>query len=252
MTHLLPTSIISIKLKPAFYIRIAIFMAAIASIFLLQSIKADYRKVIWSNKSENINRNKVDVFYNAVSTKLGEEDLTKNETNMERFLERLNTGFITAKVFKHTPSKQEFSNGEELSSDLVAVLLPRFLFPNKKKVEGSDNREKLYKYAGKKIGEGTIMRVGAVADSYLNFGLVGGSIFMFVFGLILNYLLLWMKFQSIRFPLIIFWIPIIFTFVVRMSDFIVLINSVFKILILLLIFINYLPSLFLYRPLKNI
>ena len=224
-------AVLLVNFRISFLSRTILFSASLFLIFVLQSVKQDYREVIWSDNYQS--SNEMNILYDKVKSKIGEENIIQNETNVERFIQRLNTGHITAMVIEHTPFRQPFSDGQDLMEDIKASLMPRFLFPNKKTVGGEMNRAKFERYTGKSLRKGTIMRIGVLADSYINFGLIGGSVLLFIFGYLLNILLVWLKNKSSKYPLIVCWLPLIFMYIVRMSDYIVLINSVLKILAVL-------------------
>ena len=45
---------------------------------------------------------------------------------------------------------------------------------------------KFARFTGKELVKGTRMTIGVLGDAYVNFGVLGGAIFMFCFGLFLN------------------------------------------------------------------
>lgn len=232
-----------IRYKTSFQVKLTLILMAFASIFIIQAVKKEFREVLGKEKEVN----KVELFYSSINEKLEAAPITEDKQATERFIERLNTGHITAKVFKHTPTKQPFSYGAELLDDVISTLLPRFLFPNKKSVGGEDNSSKFFKYTGRVLNDETIMRVGIIGDAYLNFGVLGGAALLFTFGLLINLLLVWITSKSFRFPIMILWIPIVFVYVVRMSDFIVLINSIVKILFVLILILIFFPNWLLFE-----
>lgn len=240
-------SLFFIKYQTKFHIKLLIILSAFMAIFIIQAVKREYREIIKKEKESN----KVELFYSKINEKLESKPITEDKQAIERFLERVNTGHITSKVFNHTPKKQPFSNGQELLDDIISTLMPRFLFPNKKSVGGEDNSEKFFKYTGRVLNDTTIMRIGIIGDAYLNFGLIGGCLILLILGILINLLLTSMQNYSLTYPLLILWIPIIFNYVVRMSDFIVIINSVVKILFILSLFLFVFPRLLLFEKNTN-
>ena len=138
-----------------------------------------------------------------------------------------------AKVLNQVPKHEPFSNGELFKNDIAAILLPRFIAPNKTKVGGKDNREKFTKYTGKILNKGTTIRIGIIADGYINFARSGSFIFMFLLGFFFN--LVFYKFNILAYdnPNILLWLPFSFSYVVRLSDFVVLMNFFVKAILLI-------------------
>jgi len=115
------------------------------------------------------------------------------------------------------------------------VLLPRFLFPNKSATGGKQNQEKFTEFTGRRLIGNTTMRIGAVSDGYVNFGIIGGIATMFFLGLIFNLILYFIKRLSISNPIFILWIPLIFAYAIRMSDIQVILNYTVKATIFVLV-----------------
>jgi len=224
------------KLKSSFFRKIIIVLTGFYIIYFIQSIKADYRSEAWdeNNKTDN-----TEIFINVMEEKTNESNLLNNETDLDKFISRLNTGWILSKVMSFTPKSQPFTDGETLKEDLINTLLPRFLFPDKAKTGGKQNQEKFTKFTGRRLTGHTTMRIGAVSDGYINFGIVGGVITMFCLGLLINLILVIILKLNLNNPIYILWIPFIFAYVIRMSDLQVILNYTLK-AFLFVIGINYL------------
>jgi hypothetical protein len=95
---------------------------------------------------------------------------------------------------------------------IEAAFLPRYLAPEK--LEAGD--QKIFnKYTGLSIGRGTSMGLSSVGDAYINYGPIGGCVFMFVLGLCFN-LLLKLFYRNYKiYPALVLFIPLVFYFPIR-------------------------------------
>lgn len=230
-----------LKLRSSFYKKVFFSIIGISSLLFLQSIKSEYRKEIWTDDRVEQTSN-FNTFVNVLTdSRTSIEE--KEKSNFEHLVDRLNTGWIISAVLIHVPNYQNYTNGDLLIDDIKNVLLPRFLVPNKKSVGGSENRAKFEKFTGRKLGDDTTMRIGVIADAYINFGPYGGAALMLFFGLLINYLIGMFRTifnNSIHY----LWVLFIFSFTVRMSDFIVILNSTIKSIFIFLIVLFIMNKLF--------
>lgn len=125
---------------------------------------------------------------------------------------RINQGFIVTYTMSHVPEKEPFANGEELRMILEAAFLPRILAPNKLK---SGDNSLVLKYTGMPIRQGTSMSISALGDGYINFGVFGGCIFMFLLGCVFNITLNGFHRFSKHFPVILLFTPLVFYYPIR-------------------------------------
>lgn len=125
---------------------------------------------------------------------------------------RINQGFIVTYAMSHVPEKEPFANGEELRMILEAAFLPRILAPDK--LKAGDNSLVL-KYTGMPVRQGTSMSISALGDGYINFGVFGGCIFMFLFGCVFNITLNGFQRFSKHFPVILLFTPLVFYYPIR-------------------------------------
>jgi len=85
------------------------------------------------------------------------------------------------------------------------------------------------------------MTIGILGDAYVNFGLIGGAVFMLGFGLFLNYILGFIYRLSSKYPSLILWIPFIFFYAMRAgNEFVVILNFITKssIVVFIIFFLN--------------
>ena len=227
------------KIQSSFTRKLLIITIGFFAIYFVQSIKSDFRSEVWDEKNT---KESSEIFLNVAQEKSNEKNVFKNENDLDKFISRLNTGWILSKVIEHTPRKEPFTNGKTLTSDLKSVLLPRFLFPNKAKSGGKENQKKFTKFTGRRLIGKTTMRIGALSDAYINFGIFGGVVFMFFLGLFFNFIFFLIIRISIKNYFYILWIPFVFAYAIRMSDIQVILNYTIKafffVVILNYIFLN--------------
>jgi hypothetical protein len=86
-------------------------------------------------------------------------------------------------VPKHVP----FQEGVQIGGTVLHVLQPRFIFPDKPPL--MNDSEVLQKYTGLRwgasSGTGTSVSMGYLAELYVDFGVFGAVVVMFVFGVLL-------------------------------------------------------------------
>ncbi|MCB9364234.1 MAG: hypothetical protein H6587_06690 [Flavobacteriales bacterium] len=225
--------VIELKIQSSFPRKMLILAIGGVLLMLLQSVKSEYRKEIWDKNNDVTTQSNFEKFVDV--TKQRSSDLEEKEkSNLEHLITRLNTGWIISCVLVYVPSYQPITNGEVLKEDLKSVFIPRFLSPNKKSVGGDENRAKFEQFTGRRLGRDTTMRIGVLADAYINYGYYGGAILMLLFGLIINIIIQLFKayfYNSINY----LWLFFIFSFTIRMSDFLVILNSTLKSFIIFLV-----------------
>ena len=201
-------------------------MAMALFIIIVQTIKADYREVVWQNKIQD-NSQKI-----ALATQLATQELDENSPNWEtqskeqNIIDRINQGWIIARIMYMVPHYEPFANGESIKRGLEAAVLPRFLAPNKMKTGG---KEYFPRFTGIILSEKTSMNLSIIGEAYANFGSIGGIIFMFLLGLFYNLTVKFVIRKASKFPELILWIPLIYFYTIRAeSDFTTSINHIVK------------------------
>jgi hypothetical protein len=125
---------------------------------------------------------------------------------------RINQGFILTNIMNMVPAKTPFSNGEEMYQIFEAAIMPRILAPNKL---NAGDRTIFTKYSGIKLTEGTSMGLSSLGDAYLNYGIVGGSFFMFLLGLMYSTILGIFQKQGRKYPVLLLFTALVFYFPIR-------------------------------------
>ena len=125
---------------------------------------------------------------------------------------RINQGFIITNIMKTVPDKVPYENGAELELILESSILPRIIAPNKL---NSGDRFIFMKYSGIPVAIGTSMALSSVGDAYINYGVLGGAIFMFFFGALFSYFLKLFNKKSKDFPIAILLATVAFYYPIR-------------------------------------
>jgi hypothetical protein len=173
----------------------------------IQILKGDFRKELNTKQEES----GVETFSKVFKQKDDQEGVFNFE-NLASSNVRINQGFIITNIMITVPDKVEFANGEELYTILEAAFLPRIIAPNKL---NAGDRTLFTKYSGLAIKEGTSMGLSSLGDAYINFGVFGGCVFIFVLGFVYSQVLNFFHKKSFDYPILILFVPLIFYYPIR-------------------------------------
>ena len=227
----------AIKYKPS--IRTILYTIILGVLFLitLQSIKAAYRTEIWKGYSGN----KIELFLGLVLDSIFSEGLfaeisevNVSDTSIGNNV-RLNQGWIISSIMDNIPQKQDFLEGETISNAIISSIFPRFLLPDKETAGGKKNFEL---FTGLQLGTNTSMGISIVGESYGNFGVTYGIVFMSFWGAFLA--LIWNRLFNFFLDNLVYlaFIPLIFLQVIKAeTELVVVLNHLFKSLIVVFLFI---------------
>ena len=201
-----------------------IFLIPILALaILIQSLKFYFRAEIGSYASSF---DRAGLFTEMVTKELQSGEKTLSYSNFDAAIDRINQGWIVARIMRYTPYYEPFAGGETIITGIEASLIPRFLKPDKAQAGGRDNFER---FTGKKISEGTSMGLSPLGEAYANFGVNGGILFMFLLGLFYNFYMFVILKLTYRYPSLILWLPLLFLQVVKAeTDFVVVLNHLVK------------------------
>lgn len=218
----------AIRNGPSIKFHLFIILSALVLGTTIQAIKSEYRALVWNGFTGS----KVGLFIDIVTIKLstGIVDDAEKQQNLNV---RLNQGWIISAVMHNVPSRVGYANGATIFESLEAAALPRFLNPNKLKAGGIKNFEK---YTGLPLAKGTSMGISIIGEAYVNFGVLGGIIFMGCWAFFLG--LLWIvlidKVNANNKWL--FVLPLVFIQVVKAeTEFSVVLNHLVKSLVFIFI-----------------
>ena len=217
------------KLKYTFFVIAFVFLS------VYQGIKAEYREVVW--KQELSTDQKVALLGSLMNaetfTAAFSADLKNNESLIQT-MHRLNQGWQTSKVYDHVPEKVEYQNGKEFINDVMSSFLPRLFWLNKRVV---NDYKRFNYYTGYSLNKDTSMSMGVIGDFYINFGVIGTVIALFLFGhfiaRIKRYFL--KKYVYIN-PINLIWLPFIFSYLIRPgNEFYMVLNHFIKAIVVLIV-----------------
>lgn len=229
----------ALKNRPSFRMRILIITTGIFFAMGIQLIKGSYREIIYSGYSGN----KLVLFLSILEDKVFVEEIS--ETDDQNVNIRLNQGWIISAIMYNVPFKEPFSDGGTIMEAISASILPRFLDKNKKMAGGQENFER---FTGLQISAGTSMGMSLMGESYANFGVFGGIVFMGVWGLFLARYWRGVIYFVHKYPLLLFFIPIIYLQVVKAeTELVVVLNHLIKSTILISLFLLFATKVFNWR-----
>jgi hypothetical protein len=109
------------------------------------------------------------------------------QTDAGDSLVRFNQGWIIARIMTHVPAEIPYARGQTITDAITFSIIPRFLFPDK--LQGAS--QKIFStYTGTELAGGTRMGLGIIGEFYANFGMGGGIVGTFVYGLIIGWVFL--------------------------------------------------------------
>ena len=200
-------TVLAIKFKPSVVVKGFTAFGFLLMIITIQQLKGTYRKATQYQGKEG----SVEAFDDAFE-EYNEQGGLFDKQSLAMHNVRINQGFIVTYIMNHVPAREPFANGNELYKILEAAFLPRVLAPNK--LEAGDN-SLVRQYSGLVLRKHTSMSLSAMGDGYINFGVVGGCLFMFCLGLSFNLVLIFFNRYSKEAPVVILFMPLIFYFPIR-------------------------------------
>lgn len=200
-------AVFGIKYKYNLRVKLIGLSVFILLVSILQILKASYRQTT-NQKGEEAN---IETFAKLYQ-KENEEKGVLSFVNLAKSNVRINQGFIITNIMTTVPDKEPFSNGSELYQIIEAAVMPRILAPDKL---NAGDQTIFTKYSGIPLTEGTSMGLSSLGDAYVNFGVFGGVVFMFVLGLFYNFILNIFNRNSSQFPTILVFVPLVFYYPIR-------------------------------------
>jgi hypothetical protein len=203
--------------------KLIVILMGIFGIILIQSIKPSYRQQTWNNKNQD---NKFSIFTDILIDKINDPiTMINNEKVLFVMYGRFNQGQIISNVLYSVPQKFPFANGETILTSLAASVVPRILWADKPEAGGVYN---FMRFLGIRL-RGWSANISPFGEAYGNFGITGGIVFMFFFGLLFNYLFQLLLKIAVKTPSVILWFPFLFFYAVSIeTDVLTMVNSFTK------------------------
>ncbi len=202
-------------------------IAAVGFVFimLLQSVKGDYRSIAWNGDGS---QNNTEAFFSLILDRINSPERFFNWTLLFPTVNRFNQGMIVGKILDHVPNRAPFADGETIFTALAASFVPRIMWPDKPMSGGHANMERFTGF----IIQGYSMNVSPMGEAYGNYGVEGGVIFMFFYGLFFSVVLVLLLIQVKKRPTLVLWFPVLFLNSIQMeTDILMCVNSLIKNLI---------------------
>lgn len=219
-------SVAAIKFRLSFLQKLSLLCLGFFLMFIIQSVKSDYREIIWSGKFDG---DHVGLFIDLALNKLEGSPNELDSADEDEFTEtnaRLNQGWIISAIIENVPEREPFAEGETIQEAVFASLLPRFMNPSKKEAGG---RENFMRFTGLMLAPGTSMGTSVLGEAYANYGLVGTIVFMGLWGAFLALFLRKVYSISQKHPTLLLWLPLIFLQVVKAeTELVVVLNHLVK------------------------
>jgi hypothetical protein len=189
----------------ALYKKIIFLIFGVFFIFLIQSIKADYRSKTWS--AGGVRDGDAGYFGELVLDNLKDPFKIFEPNRLFGMANRMNQGGLIAQTMNYVPKHEPFANGETIIKACLASLVPRILWPDKPE---SGGRDMIVRFLGAPDDLEFSYNISPMGEAYVNFGKFGGSIFMFFYGLFFNMILVNILRISLKIPSLVLWLPILF------------------------------------------
>jgi len=200
-------AVFCLKYNPTRGIKLFGLMIFVFLSVFIQLIKGDYREVTWRYDKEG----DFETLGETVQQQVTNQELFALERIAQNNI-RINQGAIISNIMKYIPDKKPFAEGSELLDVVESAFLPRIVSENK--INAGD-RDFFMKWSGMIIGRGASMGLSSVGDAYINFGVFGGMIFMFLYGLFFNEVLLFLSRKTSYYPILMIITPLIFYYPIR-------------------------------------
>ncbi|TXK46974.1 hypothetical protein FVR03_10160 [Pontibacter qinzhouensis] len=210
--------------KIPFFIKLSAAAAGFFVLFLVQSVKGEYRNALWFGSIPS--GQETEYFQSLIEERISDMTTLFSDKSINGFIYRINQGWIVGNVLYNVPTWEPYANGETIVDGISASILPRFLNPDKYVAGG---KEYFTRFSGLVLSSGTSMNISPLGEAYANFGSSGGALFMFAFGMIFNFILASIYKFSKFYPSLILWLPLIFLQVVKAeTDFTTVFNHLVK------------------------
>lgn len=200
-------AVFGIKYKFDFKIKLIGLSAFVFIAITIQVLKSSYREAT-GREGQKANAETITNLYEEKQAEGG----VFSFNNLARANVRINQGFIITNIMETVPDQVPFANGKEMSKILEAAIMPRILAPDKLR---AGDKSIFEKYSGIPLTAGTSMGLSSVGDAYINYGIFGGVIFMFILGFVYSEVLKVFHKQSFTYPVLILFVPLVFYYPIR-------------------------------------
>lgn len=199
---------LSFRFQLSTRIKILYGLVFFVALVILQSTKSVFREFIWG-EGQVVSAS---VVGNAAGISQQESGGFFSFDNLATHSVRINQGWMLASTLSQVPSNEAHAGGSLNLAYLQSAILPRFLAPNKM---NAGDKVVFNKYSGHEITTGTSMALGLFADGYIDFGYIGGILYVGLFGVLLAWIIKFYLRKSVQYPVLIYFLFIVFLYPVR-------------------------------------
>jgi len=235
MFAVMAASVILPQYRVRFLTKLLFFVIAFSGVIIVQSVKTEYRYITWNGKGADMyeGQGNFSIFSDLVADRVLDPSKIFNERSLFYLNRRFNQGFLVAAAMYYVPRVAPYAEGETIWRSMAAVIVPRFLWPDKPEAGGRDN---LTRFLGIKKRMSYSMNIGPYGEGYGNFGPIGGTIFIFIYSLLISFFLDMTLKKALKFHSLIIWIPLLFYYVLTVeTDILTTINSMVKTILFILV-----------------
>jgi hypothetical protein len=210
--------------KTSFIKKLIAFLIGCSFLLVLRGTKGNYRRLIWNQGYQD---DKSLLFANLFINQIGHFSDFFTPDAFFPIYYRTNQGFNISLVMRRFPARKDFDYGANLGVSIASSVVPRLFWPDKPEAGGKFNMKY---YTGITLSEGWSTNVGPLGEAYGSFGVTGGIKYMFFLGGFIRWAYKRVFVLSVKTPLLIFWLPVIFYQVTYSaeSDTLQIMNSVIK------------------------
>jgi hypothetical protein len=226
--------------KTSFVKKLIVFLIGCAFLLVLQGTKGNYRKYLWGQGYQD---DKALLFANLFINQIGHFSEFFTPDAFFPIYYRTNQGYNVSLVMRTIPARKDFDYGANLGVSMASSVVPRLFWPDKPEAGGKFNMKY---YTGTILSQGWSTNVGPLGEAYGSFGITGGIIYMFFLGGFIRWAYKRVFVLSVKTPLLIFWLPVIFYQVTYSAetDTLQIMNSVIKSAFFVWILIKITPGWF--------
>jgi len=149
------------------------------------AVKTDYRKYVSQGSGQQTVLVSADDQFTYLMDRVSEFDGEAMEFGLDRLAKRWGYLDLLTATMRNVPAQLPFENGALIGTAVLHVLQPRFLFPDKPPLPS--DTDIAVRYSGLGLDKGgnavnTSISLGYVAELYIDFGIVGALVAMFILG----------------------------------------------------------------------
>ena len=162
--------------KPSWKKHVVFSITGLLFILGVQLTKSSYRDMVWRSGSEA----SISQLYVSFAESVRDfGDIPNREGFWFNSLSRVNQGFLVSHVISKCENENIVMQGQKTLESIAASVVPRVLWSNKPMAGGRDNIEQ---FTNKTLVGSTSMNISYFGDFYIDFGLKGAVLALFVFG----------------------------------------------------------------------